>query len=468
MFPGFYMNISQQSKMSIFKMLSSAIIILLHTGSFYYVLFFKYNKILAAPLDSGGYLMVVMYLTILVIIFNAMGALKVRHNKKSNIIISHVITLTFTDIVAYIQLSLVHRSFLPVLPIAVLLVVQIAVSFVWTVVVSKLGEKYIPKKKLLFIYKDSSADRFVYKMLEREDLYCICESVRYKNSSFTGSNFDEICEKIKNYESVIISGIEISVRNDFLKFCYENDVEVFLPPRISDIIVRAAQPIEQFDSPLVLCKNCTLTETQKIAKRAFDIVASLVGIVVSAPILLIIALAIKLYDGGPVLYKQKRITANEQVFDIYKFRSMIVDAEKDGVTPAKDDDPRVTPVGKIIRAIRFDELPQLFNILKGDMSVVGPRPERIEHHELYTAQIPEFPYRTKVKAGLTGYAQVMGKYNTTPYDKLLLDLEYIQNFSFFLDFKIILLTVKVIFMKESTEGFKNNKKSKGNKNEKNN
>ena len=199
-----------------------------------------------------------------------------------------------------------------------------------------------------------------------------------------------------------------------------------------------------------------------------DIVISLTGIILASPILVIIALVIKLYDGGPVLYKQKRVTIDEKIFEIYKFRSMIVDAEKEGVIPAEDNDPRVTPVGKIIRAIRFDELPQLFNILKGDMSVVGPRPERIEHHELYTSLIPEFPFRTKVKAGLTGYAQVMGKYNTTPYDKLLLDIEYIQNFSFFLDFKIILLTVKVIFMKESTEGFKNNKKSKGDKHEKNN
>ena len=133
---------------------------------------------------------------------------------------------------------------------------------------------------------------------------------------------------------------------------------------------------------------------------------------------------------------------------------MIIDAEKDNrVIPATDDDPRITPVGKIIRKLRFDELPQLFNILKGEMSVVGPRPERVEHHESYTQQIPEFPFRTKVKAGLTGYAQVMGKYNTTPYDKLQLDLIYIQRFSFLLDFRLILLTVKIMFIKESTEGF---------------
>lgn len=402
--------------------------------------------------------MVVLYAAILIGIFRTMGALKVGHNKKSNIIISHVITLVFADTLGYVQLSLVHRAFLPVWQMLVILVVQVVISFIWTLVVFRLDEKYIPKKNIILVYGDKSADRLVYKMLEREDRYCVRESVRYIGSAYLDKdNFDEVKERVKKYNSILISGLESSVRNDLLKFCFENDIEVFLPPRISDMMIRAANPIEQFDSPLVKTVNGSLTLNQEFIKRAFDIVISLAGIIVLSPVLLVIALAIKLHDGGPVLFKQKRITKGEEVFEIYKFRSMVVDAEKDGeVIPAEEDDPRITPVGRFIRAIRFDELPQLFNILKGEMSVVGPRPERVEHHEAYSSQIPEFPFRTKVKAGLTGYAQVMGKYNTTPYDKLLLDLEYILNFSFFLDFKIILLTVKVIFIKESTEGFNNN------------
>lgn len=143
---------------------------------------------------------------------------------------------------------------------------------------------------------------------------------------------------------------------------------------------------------------------------------------------------------------------------------MIVDAEKDGKShPATEDDPRITPVGKILRATRLDELPQLIDILKGDMSLVGPRPERVEHTELYTKEVPEFQYRLKVKGGLTGYAQLYGKYNTTPYDKLQLDLMYIQNYSFLLDLRLIFMTVKIMFMKESTEGFTEEKsKSLGN------
>ena len=168
--------------------------------------------------------------------------------------------------------------------------------------------------------------------------------------------------------------------------------------------------------------------------------------------MLIFSVCIKLYDGGPVFYKQERLTINGDTFMIYKFRSMRVDSEKDGARLAMKNDDRITPIGRILRKTHLDELPQILNILKGDMSLVGPRPERKEIAGQYAKEIPEFPFRLKVKAGLTGYAQVYGKYNTTPYDKLKLDLYYIQNYSFFLDLKLILLTVKIIFQKENTEG----------------
>ena len=174
--------------------------------------------------------------------------------------------------------------------------------------------------------------------------------------------------------------------------------------------------------------------------------------------MLIVAVAIKLYDGGPVLFKQERCTINGKIFKIHKFRSMIVDAEKEGKSiPATEHDPRITPVGNIIRKLRIDELPQMIDILQGNMSIVGPRPERVEHVEAYTEDIPEFKYRLKVKGGLTGYAQIYGKYNTTAYDKLKLDLMYIQNYSLRLDIRLIFMTVKIMFMKESTEGFEKDK-----------
>lgn len=452
---------------SLFKLISSLVIVVIQTGLFFYALFGGYNKILEAPLDSGGYLMIALYCAGLIGIYKIMGALKIGYNRRLNIILSQIISICVLNVIVYLQLSLIHRAFLPVYIMILLTFVQIAVSIVWTVIVFILDKKFSCVFDMLLVYGDKKAADIVYKLLEREDQYRICETIHYREQTYTSdSNFDEVKAKILEYKAVVIYRLQSSVRNDLLKFCYENDIEVYLPPRISDIIVRGAKELDQFDSPLIICRNCSLTPRQQFLKRAFDIVISLLGIIIASPVMLAISLAIKLYDGGPVLFKQKRVTLGERIFDIYKFRSMIVDAEKDDrVIPATDNDPRITPVGKIIRKLRFDELPQLFNILKGDMSFVGPRPERVEHHEAYTKQIPEFPFRTKVKAGLTGYAQVMGKYNTTPYDKLLLDLIYIQKFSFFLDFKLILLTVKIVFMKESTEGFKDKNKGES-KNEK--
>ena len=191
-------------------------------------------------------------------------------------------------------------------------------------------------------------------------------------------------------------------------------------------------------------------------------------LVIASPFMLVIALAIKLYDGGPVLYKQPRLTRDKQIFMILKFRSMKMDSEVKGAQLAKKEDDRITPVGKIIRRIHFDELPQIFNILKGDMSLVGPRPERPEIAAVYCEKIPEFDYRLKVKAGLTGYAQVYGKYNTTPYDKLKLDLTYIETYSLKLDVKLLMLTFKILFQKENTEGVEAWQKTAGQeKNEEN-
>ncbi|EEG72135.1 bacterial sugar transferase [[Clostridium] hylemonae DSM 15053] len=197
-------------------------------------------------------------------------------------------------------------------------------------------------------------------------------------------------------------------------------------------------------------------------KRLSDILLSLTGLVLLSPILGIVALCIKLYDGGPVFYKQTRLTEGHKIFEIYKFRSMVVDAEKGGARLASRNDNRITPVGKFIRMTRIDELPQLINIIKGDMSVVGPRPERPEIEAKYLKELPEFELRLKVKAGLTGYAQVFGKYNTTPYDKLRLDLLYINEQSVLLDLKLIVWTIKILFIPESTEGIEEGRKTPSN------
>ena len=206
-------------------------------------------------------------------------------------------------------------------------------------------------------------------------------------------------------------------------------------------------------------ENQGLSMEQRAAKRVLDIIVSGLGIIVSSPIMLIIAIAVKAYDGGPVFYLQDRLTYQGKKFRIRKFRSMCVDSEKNGARLASKHDSRITPVGHVLRNLHLDELPQLFNVFMGDMSLVGPRPERDVIMQEYEQEIPEFHYRLKVKAGLTGYAQVYGKYNTTPYDKLKLDLFYIENYSFLLDIKLLFMTVKIFFQKEVSEGVDDNQKN---------
>ena len=253
--------------------------------------------------------------------------------------------------------------------------------------------------------------------------------------------------------AVVIWDIDDKDRNVLLKFCYAHSIRVYVMPKISDVILVGAEELHIFDTPILLSREYSLSMEQRFIKRTIDIIGAVILLLITLPLMLLTALAVKLYDRGPVLYKQIRCTIDQIQFYIMKFRSMRIDAEKDGVARlAQKNDNRITPVGRFIRKCRLDELPQLFNILKGDMSFIGPRPERPEIIAQYVEIIPEFVFRMKVKAGLAGFAQVYGKYNTSPYDKLKLDLTYIENYSVWLDLKLMFLTLKVLFMPDSTEG----------------
>ena len=264
---------------------------------------------------------------------------------------------------------------------------------------------------------------------------------------------------MKEYEGVIIWDLPSAVRNRYLKYCFAHSIRCYMSPKISDIILIGTDRIHLFDTPLLMSRNMGLSVEQRAAKRMLDILVSGLGLLILSPIMLIIALIVKLYDHSSVFYTQSRLTCDGKEFMIYKFRSMRVDSEKNGARLASKHDSRITPVGHVLRNLHLDELPQLFNVFKGDMSLVGPRPERTEIMQEYEKEIPEFYYRLKVKAGLTGYAQVYGKYNTTPYDKLKLDLFYIENYSFVLDIKLLFMTVKIFFQKEVSEGVDDKQKN---------
>ncbi len=375
------------------------------------------------------------------------GGLKIGQLRRAEVMLSQYLSLFLTNFVIYFVISLLAFRLVNPVMLLIMMVIEMAVSSFVNYIIINIYNRVFPPWKILLIYGDRPADNLVNKVETRRDKYAIYDAVNIYDG------MDVVARKIKDFQAVIIGDISAVERNDILKYCFANKVRAYVVPKISDIILMGTDRIHIFDTPFMLSKGYTLSVDQLFAKRVLDILLVLPVLVIAAPVMLLTAVVIWLYDRGPVLYKQTRVTRHDREFKIYKFRSMVVNAESDGLAKlAKENDDRITPVGRFIRATRIDELPQLFNILKGDMSFVGPRPERPEIIEEYCKEIPEFKFRTRVKAGLTGYAQVYGKYNTTPYDKLKLDLLYISSYSMWTDIKLILMTVKIVLKKEATEG----------------
>lgn len=395
----------------------------------------------------GNYVVLALYAVLLFFFSNMYGSLKIGRFRRIEVLLSQYLSLFLTNVVMYVVISLLAFRFVTPFYLFVVLLAEMLVSTIWNVIVIKLYNRIFQPWKILLVYGERPAADLVYKVEARRDKYAIYDAVNINEG------MEQIKKRILDFQAVIIGDIPAVERNDVLKYCYAKKVRAYVIPKISDIILMGADRIHVFDTPFMLSRGYTLSFDQRFGKRTLDIILSVLLLIAASPFMLLTALAIKLYDHGPVFYSQVRCTKGGKEFAIYKFRSMIVDAEKKGgVQLAKEHDERITPVGRVIRAARIDELPQLFNILKGDMSFVGPRPERPELIEEYSQEMPEFVFRMRVKAGLTGYAQVYGKYNTTPYDKLKLDLFYIENYSFWTDMKLILMTVKTIFKPASTEG----------------
>ena len=352
--------------------------------------------------------------------------------------------------IMYVITALLIRAVPNVLPMLALVVGCVAVSGLLCFCVKKATAKLLVPRAMLLIYDNPEAKK------EGEDILRRLPGGFYLLDSICAEvGVDEICRQIFRWDAraVMLCGVPSSKRNDLLKYCVDRNVEAYVRPNIGDLLVKGARPVQLDNLPVLVCHRSSPAIWYLALKRLTDIVLSLAALVVFSPFMLVTALAIKIYDGGPVLYRQLRLTKDGKEFYIYKFRSMRVDAEKDGVARlAQEHDNRITPVGKIIRAVRIDEIPQLFCILAGDMSIVGPRPERPEIAEKYEMEMPEFALRLQAKAGLTGLAQVYGKYNTTPYNKLQMDLQYISSMGVVEDLKIMFATVKILFMPESTEG----------------
>ena len=396
-------------------------------------------------------LVTVIYSIIFLVNGKLLNTFKTGVERQSKQIASVIITSLLTNVIMIpVSLAIINNYMFVFALTWRYLFLSLCQSSVLALTVTLMVSLYrnlISPLPVVMIYGDHISN-LDYKMNAIPQKYNVDRVVKYDDPDI---NLDDL---IDNSASILVNDVPAEVEGMIIKKCFEKDKRIYVVPKIADILLKASDSISVFDTPLYLSRNLGMSFRQRFVKRSMDIVLCGLAVVILSPVFLITAIAIKLEDKGPVFYRQERVTKDGKHFMMLKFRSMIVDAEKDGCPrPAGKDDDRITRVGRVIRACRIDELPQLFNILSGEMSIVGPRPERFEHVEMYTSEIPEFKLREKVKGGLTGYAQVYGKYNTTPLDKLKMDLMYITNYSVLLDIQIMFETLKILFQKESTEGF---------------
>lgn len=422
--------------------------IILITFPFALCWFGYYAKRIANPFYLRGSLLVVAMFAVLYVIFSRIyDAFELSFHQVSELICSQLLSLLFADGIMFLTLWLMMRRFPNIFPALAALAGQAFFAAVWSAVADKCYFALFSAKPSALIYDVhcKTADLIREYGLERKfDIRAVV-------------NVNECLrdmDMLEGIEVLFLNDLQSHDRNIFLKYCMERDITAYVSPRVGDLLLSGARRRHMFHLSVLQAERYHPGLAYLFTKRLMDITFSMAAILLFFPIMAVTAAAIKIYDGGPVLYKQARLTQNGRRFNMLKFRSMRVDAEKDGVARLStgNSDTRVTPVGRVIRRLRIDELPQLFCTFTGSMSLVGPRPERPELAEQYAAELPEFSLRLQAKAGLTGYAQVYGKYSTLPYNKLQMDLMYIAHPSIWEDFRIILATAKVLFMPESTAG----------------
>ena len=407
-----------------------------------------YAKHIASPFYAkGDYLVVALFFVLFIIFGRVYDAFLMSMQRISEIVYAQFLAAAVSDFIMYIVIWLLSKHLPNILPGVAALIGQVILAAVWAYNAHHAYFKIFPPQATAVIYDTRQG---MEKLIGKYGL-----DTKYKVVlTATADECIANLAMLDGVSTVFMSGIHSHDRNVILKYCVENNIGIFVIPRIGDTIMSGAYPMHMFHLPMLKVGRYHPQPEYLFIKRLLDIVISAVALVVLSPIFLVTAIAIKVTDHGPVFYKQIRLTKDGKEFGILKFRSMRVDAEKDGVArlSSGEHDDRITPVGRVIRACRIDELPQLLNILRGELSIVGPRPERPEIAAQYCEEMPEFSLRLQAKAGLTGYAQIYGKYNTTPYDKLVMDLMYIAHPSIVEDLKIMFVTVKILFMPESTEG----------------
>lgn len=438
-------NLKEKVILYFFKTL----IIAAFSGSLYYCWTEFYNPSIPTPFYRlGNYFMGALFIAFYVSFVKVYGGFLVGTSPVMDLIFSQIIAIGFLQGFCYVIFSLLSYKLVSIWPFVFMFVAFSVAAAIWCYVTDYIYFKIHKPKNTVVVFGHIDSYRSLKGVKSMDKRFAVKETV-----DCTKTPLEELFKLAENLDAVFLCGVPSDYRNEVVKYCIAKGKVAYVKPKISDTIIRGGRTIQLLNVPVYRCRRSDQSLIYAAVKRFFDIVLSLIAIIISSPVMLGTAIAVKAYDGGDAFYKQVRLTTNGKKFRLIKFRSMIQNAERDGVARlAAEGDNRITPVGEIIRKTRLDELPQLFNILKGDMSFVGPRPERPEIAAQYEKDMPEFALRLQVKAGLTGYAQVYGKYNTPPYDKVQMDLMYIANQSLLEDLRLMLMTFKIMFVPSSTEG----------------
>lgn len=430
-------------------MLMKLILYLVLMALFFVIMSFKNRPLLILSRTMGS---TILTFTIVGALFlRIYGTYDIGRRKSKPIIYSLILATIFTDLVTYLELMIMNTitpniaafRLTSIEWLLLTIVVQILVIILFTYAGNALYfYAHDPENCCIIAANEDGVYRVMRGINKYKKQYKVEHIVHYQKKN--------LYQLINETHAVFLCEIPAAEREEIINYCYENRKNIYYTPEIADVVESNAENYLLDDISVFNYNVKSLSLEQRFMKRILDLVLVILMGVVSSPIWIISAIAIKCYDHGSILFKQKRATLNGRVFEVYKFRTMKEHVENRSVT--KDDD-RITPPGRILRKIRMDELPQLLNILKGDMSFVGPRPEMMENVTAYTEDLPEFKYRLRVKAGLTGYAQIAGKYNTTPKDKLMMDLLYIEHYSIWKDIQLLFQTAIVFLKSDSTEGF---------------
>ena len=396
----------------------------------------------------GNYVLYLLYAFLLTAFILLMKGHRIGSLRVLEIQLSQSIAILLANAALYFQISLLSYKLVSLTGFLIMTVIQLLLMAFWALLSNRLYFSLYAPQEMAFIYDNPAALRIAEKLNTMHERYHISAYYDICNSCAEAEN------AVLRYSGIVLAIRDASLQERFINLCYSRNINLYVVPGLADVVINGAKDVNAMDTPLLFFRNGRLTAEERIYKRTFDFICSLIGIALVSPVMLLTAFAIWLYDRKPVIYTQDRLTRDGRTFRLYKFRSMVPNAEKNGACLAAENDERITPVGRFIRNARIDELPQLFNVLIGDMSLVGPRPERPEIALEYEQTLPEFRYRLNVKAGLTGNAQVHGNYDTSSSDKLLMDLMYIENYTFLRDLSLLFQTLRIILMPEKAAGVK--------------